>query len=105
MEPSNQAMTGGLSKSQLGTIQSLCEKAMAVGNTQELNTFFEKNLKDRGARHGSRFENISRLVQAVLDEPLTKTLNVSCEDTQRDRLALLCLLFNYCRKGKEKEGM
>jgi hypothetical protein len=105
MEHSDQVMTDGLSKSQVGTIQSLCEKAMAVGNTKELDTFFEKNLNDRGAHHGSRFEKISRLVQDVLDEPLSKTLNISCEDTERDRLALLCLLFNYCRKGREKEEM
>ena len=93
----------GLSRSQIGTIQSLCEQAIANGrDTSALYAHLEKNLHDRGARHGSRFSEIDTLVRQVLDVPMDQTLGMTgCGDR---RLELLCLLFDYSRKGDEKEG-
>ena len=93
----------GLSRSQIGTIQSLCEQAIANGrDTAALYAHLEKNLNDRGARHGSRFTEIDALVRQVLDVPMDRTLEMTgCADR---RLELLCLLFDYSRKGDEKEG-
>lgn len=93
----------GLSRSQIGTIQSLCEQAIANGrDTAALYAHLEKNLNDRGARHGSRFTEIDALIRQVLDVPMDRTLEMSgCADR---RLELLCLLFDYSRKGDEKGG-
>ena len=93
----------GLSRSQIGTIQSLCEQAIANGrDTAALYAHLEKNLNDRGARHGSRFTEIDALVRQVLDMPMDRTLEMTgCADR---RLELLCLLFDYSRKDDEKEG-
>ncbi|MEG2679233.1 MAG: hypothetical protein RR949_04770, partial [Oscillospiraceae bacterium] len=97
--------SGKLSKSQLGSIQSLCEKAIANrGDTQELLGFLEKNKNERGAAHGSRFEQIAGFVNQVVSSPLSQTLDVDCDDSVTARLELLCLLFNYSRKGAKKEG-
>lgn len=97
------ALSGsGLSKSQVGTIQALCEKAMANGETcAELKAHLEHNLTDRGAMHGARFERAAKLIREVLDRPLGQTLDVeNCPDSVRARLELLCLLFDHSRKGR-----
>ena len=62
----------------------------------------DKNLNERGARHGNRFVEMNALVREVLETPMNQTLGVTgCEDR---RLELLCLLFDYSRKGDEKGG-
>lgn len=93
----------GLSRSQVGTIQSLCEQALANGrDTAPLYAHLAKNLHDRGARHGSRFTEIDKLIRQVLDTPMDQLLQISgCKDR---RLELLCLLFDYSRKLDETEG-
>lgn len=97
-----------LSRSQLGTVQSLCEKAIANGgDCAELNEFLAHNENSRGVLHGDRFKEFNRFVLNVLETPLKKTLwkvekdAVPCEDSQTVRLELLCLLFNHSRR----EGM
>lgn len=93
---------GVLSRSQIGTIQSLCEKAMASdGDLTELHTHLNKNLTGRGARHGSRFLQIGQLMEQVLSTPLPETIGVPCQDSVQERLKLLCMLFDFSRKGKE----
>lgn len=103
MEHAEQVRSCGLSRSQIGTIQSLCEQAIANGrDAAPVYAHLNKNLSDRGARHGKRFEDAARLIRQVLDVPLDQTLGLTgCEDR---RLELLCLLFDYSRKGREKEG-
>lgn len=93
-----------LSKSQLGTVQALCEDAMARGgDCGKLYDHLTQNLEDRGALHGERFREIDKLVRSVLDKPLGDTIGaVGCKDTKTDRLKLLCLLFDHSRKGKEE---
>lgn len=101
MKHSGDLHLDGLSKSQLGTIQSLCENAAANGGgTEKLEKYLQKNLNDRGARHGSRFQKISELVRETVNQPLSATLGAGCEDSKAARLKLLCQLFNYSRKGK-----
>lgn len=87
------------SKSQIGTIQALCEKALALGgNWGELKAHLDKNLNDRGAKHRARFEKINELVTGVMERPLSETLDASCEDTNEEKLRLLILLFDHSRK-------
>ncbi|MCC8064369.1 MAG: RAMP superfamily CRISPR-associated protein [Clostridiales bacterium] len=108
-----------LSDSQLGTIQALCEKAIAniankgvsdknKGAYAELNQHLEHNCKDRGPKHGKRFGEIKTLINKVLETPLAETLGVPCakeRDSTEERLRLLCLLFDYSRKkADEKEA-
>ncbi len=98
-----------LSDSQLGTIQALCEKAIDnEGNYAELRQHLEHNCKERDTKHSKRFQEISKLVNGVLETPLAETLGVSCareKDTTEERLRLLCLLFDYSRKkADEKEA-
>ncbi len=98
-----------LSDSQLGTIQALCEKAIANdGDYDELNQHLEHNCKDRGPKHGIRTGEIKKLLNEALDTPLAETLGVPCakeRDSTEERLRLLCLLFDYSRKkADEKEA-
>lgn len=97
-------MDSGPSGSQIGTLQSLCEQAIALGgDTTKLNAFFEKNINDRGVKHGSRFMALQDMVNSILLKPLSETLRVEPEkDDTVERLALLCMLFDHSRKlGKE----
>ena len=67
--------------------------------------YLEKNLTGRGIRHGARFQKAGTLIQEVLDMPLGQTLGLedtAIEDSKVERLKLLCLLFDYSRKGKER---
>lgn len=93
----------GLSRSQVGTIQALCEKAMSKGGDwRKLEEHLEHNLKNRGAIHGARFQKADRLIRDVLTRPLRETLELeSCPDGTVRRLELLCLLFDHSRKGRE----
>lgn len=106
MENAGELTTGKLSRSQIGSIQSLCEKAIANGgDLAELDRYLEKNLTGRGVRHSARFQKAGALIREVLDMPLGQTLglaNITVEDSNVDRLKLLCLLFDYSRKGKER---
>lgn len=94
---------GQISRSQLGEIQGLLEKALvADGDTEELEKYFDKNIYERGARHGERFEKIQKFIKNVLQTPLMTTLGVECTDTKEKKLELLCMLFDYSRKGREE---
>ena len=100
MEKSKALSGFGLSKSQVGTIQVLCEKAIANdGDCSELNAHLDHDLTGRGAVHGARFQEAAQLIRAVLDQPLNRTLGMeSCPNPAKARLALLCLLFDHSRK-------
>ena len=103
MQQSGAIYQDGLSRSQIGTIQAICEKAIACGgDTQELKDHLEHNRSSRGAEHASRFRNIDKLIQNVLDKPLSSTLGEPCEESNMEKLRLLCLLFDFSRKGDAK---
>lgn len=92
----------GLSRSQIGTLQALCQQALSRGgDTGALYAHLDKNLHDRGARHGRKFEEMAALVHDALDRPLAQTLGL--EDCPDRRLELLNLLFDYSRKRDDRE--
>lgn len=93
-----------LSRSQVGTIQSLCEKTLANhGDWNELKGHLEKNLNDRGAQHGERFKRINVLVNDVMDHSMSEMMGVSCDNSDEEKLKLLILLFDFSRKNLGKE--
>lgn len=99
MERGDRLYQNGLSRSQVGEIQTLCEKAIAQkGDTAALDQYLRKK---RRAGQTSRFTQIAALIREVVDRPLRETIGVDCEDSMTARLELLCQLFNYSRKGKE----
>lgn len=102
MEHTGALNGSGLSSSQVGTIQSLCEKAKANGGDfSELEAHLSHNLENRGAVHGARFKQAAELLRGVLNRPLGETLGLeNCPDSPAARLELLCLLFDHSRKGK-----
>ena len=84
-----------ISASQLGNIQSQCERAIEKnGNIENLPNFLTKNLDARGARHGDKFIPVNNLINKVLNLKLSEIPGVTVED----RLQLLCDLFDYSRK-------
>ena len=94
-----------LSSSQLGEIQAICEKAIASdGRTDELYAHLDRNLNERGAKHGNRFVEIDAKIRQVLETPLAETLMAAGSDSRRERLRLLCELFDYSRKLEIGEG-
>lgn len=103
MDHSGEIESGELSTNQVNTIQALFKKAIAQGGRlTELETYLEKNLTGRGVRHGKRFRKVGALIQSVLDTPLDQTLGLEdtpCADSVSERLRLLCLLFDFSRKG------
>lgn len=104
MEQADEVRRSKLSLSQLGTIQALCERAIACGGElSELMLFFNRNLNERGARHASKFGKINELVNRVTSSPVENLIGVPCDDSVTERLRLLCLLFDFSRKEYEKE--
>lgn len=78
-----------LSASQLGSVQSQCERAIAQGgNVTELETFLQRNLKERGARQAAKFKPVADLIHETL----------SGNTDPRAQLRLLCDLLDYQRK-------
>ncbi len=102
MEQAGTVARGKLSRSQIGSLQAQCERALAEGSVGDLTLYLEKNVSERGARHGDRYKGISGLVTGVLDRPLAETLGVPCPDDTAEKLRLLIRLFDFSRKG-EKE--
>lgn len=86
-----------LSRSQIGTIQSLCEDALAQKKgAAEIYAFLEKNLYDRGAMHGAKFEEVNKFIKTVMET------DFSFAQGEREKLRLLCQVFDFSRKGKSK---
>ena len=108
MGKSQEDWWGGLSNSQIGEIQMKVEESIRQsGDTEDLKKHLKHNLYDRGAQHGDRFEKINGFINMVLDTPMTELIGVPYEfvSEQEETIAkmeLLCMLFDYSRKGKEK---
>ena len=101
MENAGTLNESALSKSQLGTLQSLAEKALgAKGNLNEIRTWLQKNLTDRGEQHGNRFQRIAAFLETLLKQDTE--LGVLGSPSIMERLELLCLLCNYSRKIREE---
>ena len=105
MRESGRILNMKLSSSQLGDIQALCEKAIAMGgSTEELYAYLDHNLNERGAKHGNRFEEINREVRKVLETPLEETLKVAGPDSTAERLRIDIRIVDYSRKLGNGEG-
>lgn len=91
---------GGLSNSQLGTIQALCERAMAQkGDLGDLRAFFDHNIKDKGARNQARYQAFREAFDKLMERPLAETLEVDrCPDGPVERLKLVCDWLDLSRK-------
>lgn len=91
---------GGLSSSQLGTLQALCEQAMARGGELSgLRSFFDHNIRERGVRHGTGFETFRREFDRLMQTPLANTLGCAdCPDGPVERLKLICDWLDLSRK-------
>lgn len=87
MDNADKVCRNGLSRSQVGTIQEKCSLGRAA-----LEEYLDRDL---GAKRESRFEEIRKLINSVLDERFT----LAGVETERDRLDLLCMLFDFSRKA------
>ena len=104
MEQARKVAQMRLSRSQLGDIQALCEKELARGGgTEELKRYLEHNVRERGARHGCRFEGIAGLIDAFFKQSLSKTLGVPAPEGVSEKLRLLCALIDHSRKMTSEE--
>lgn len=101
----SETMHWGLSESQIGEIQALCERGIAHNSKQELEAHLKKNAEERKAEYAKKYGAISVWITKVLESPLESTLGVPCErDDLKERLQLLCLLFDHSRKHERKES-
>lgn len=95
----NVCMLEGPSKSQLGEIQVLCETAATIGTAENVYSYLNKNLTERGAMHAERFVSINEFIYRILNTDINITLGTeNCPDSITDRLHLLCELFDFSRK-------
>lgn len=96
MQQCKDGFAGGISRSQLGDIQALCESSLSEPETvmNKLNPYFEKQ-ESKGAKVQSRFGTIRRFMESVLNEP---TKDWIAGMSKRDRIQLLCDLFDHSRK-------
>lgn len=89
-----------LSASQIGTLQSLCEKAIVRGgDLTELELWLDKNLKDRGVQHAERFRGAADFVREILSGKQDDQ-GVSADGTVTERLKTLSILFDFSRKSQ-----
>lgn len=92
-----------LSASQIGSLQAICEECVAKGgDLNSLNIWLNKNLSERGARHGNRFQIISTFVNSVLSGEMDDD-GVSHSHSMIERLETLTMLLDFSRKGSRKE--
>lgn len=98
----------GVSKSQIGSIQSICEGALSRGEDADaLLEHLEHNLQNRGAENRDRYKPIYKFIENFLTADLYQTLGVSApavprENQKAEKLRLLCMLFDFSRKTGEK---
>ena len=86
----------GLSPSELGKVQALCEKALRDDRGMaELDEFFRKNLEDRGPRHAGRFKRLREKIDAIRNRPVGELIGAPCKDSQQERLRLLIELIDH----------
>ena len=102
MDHANELKKADLSKSQIGTMQTLFEKSIRKGgDLTELRDWLSKNMNARGARNRDRFARIDRFVGDVLDEG--RNADVPEGYSLTERLELLCMLCDFSRKGGTAE--
>lgn len=89
-----------LSRSQIGTLQALCEQAVAEkdASAAALLAFLEKAKENTMAKE-RRYRDIAGLISRVLNAPLSETLDLpDLPDDDIEKLRLLVMLFDHSRK-------
>lgn len=102
MEQCENGFSGGISDSQLGSIQAICEDSKRNKTEtevlQRLNDFFERN-EGKGAQTAGKFAKIKELVNSVLaEDPAEPWMQ------KGERVQLLCDLFDHSRKEDAGNG-
>ena len=94
----------GLSKSQIGSIQALCERGMFNGgDVSVLEEHFAQ--KAISPDQEKAFDQMQKLLKRIWDRPLHETLGLEApvaEDSRVLRLELIVALLNLSRKGEER---
>lgn len=90
----------GLSHSQLGTVQALCESIIAgTGTLEQLHEHLQHNITNRGPHIAKRYEQIRKRILKILDDPLSVTIGCAdCDDSINERLRLICQWIDLSRK-------
>lgn len=96
----NNRLPEGLSLSQLGNIQELCEDILADNRDfDDLERFFINNSQNRGVDFASKFIPTRNCIQKLLDTSLAVTLGCpEFEHTKKERLKLICDWIDLSRK-------
>lgn len=90
---------GRLSDSQQGDLQQLCEKVLHGSSSMRNLTQFFRNKRNQTTGSADDFAIVQQQMDSILSTPLYQTLGCEpFEDTQLDRLALFCELFDMNRK-------
>ena len=101
MEQCEKKFAGGISDSQLGSIQALCEdNKQAPDVLHKLNGFFAHN-EGKGVHTVNKFAAIKQMIVSVLEHPNEKWM--AAMDTP-ERVQLLCDLFDHSRKEGADHG-
>ena len=93
----------GLSASQIGTLQAICEKSRTKDDLTELDAWLDNNLYNRGDRHGERFQTIAAFVRRALSGEFDEE-GVSHSHSGSERLETLIILLDLSRKAEIKGG-
>ncbi len=91
-------LSTGLSKSQLGNVQAVCEQAIANGGELKyIEEFFKQKKVEPKQR--AAYAKLFDKMQEIWNTPVPQTFGVDfCEDSLRIRLEILVELLNLCRK-------
>lgn len=83
-------------------MQSLCERIKLSGDVSAIGGFFKKNTEERGVEYSRKFTPVKNIIENMINTPLNETLSIEegiVEDSLKEKMNLLILLFNYMRKS------
>lgn len=91
----------GLSGSQLGNVQAICEGILAgTKRSADLEEFFRHNMNNRGARMERKYRKLKDAMDLILGQPLSVTLDCpGYKDSPDARIRLICDWIDLSRKG------
>lgn len=91
----------GLSGSQLGNVQAICEGILTkTKSSDDLKEFFQHNMNNRGARLERKYRELKKAMDLILGQPLSVTLNCpDYKDSPDARIRLICDWIDLSRKG------
>lgn len=94
-----ETLPAGLSKSQMGSVQALCEAVITGTKTiDDLQEHFLHN-QQREPRYAKIYKSLWAKIEGILDQPLAQTLNCADYDGNiQDKLRLICDWMDLSRK-------